>query len=92
MNHLLRQGLLRGGVHARWSWTHCEEVAFVEMLVGLGLLHLEGVDYRYEAREINHTVSTTSTPCHYGGTRPWFLCPNCGRRAKRSGRRTALQP
>ena len=49
--------------------------------VRFGLLHLEGVHYRCEAREIDHVVSTTSTPCHYGGSRPWFLCPNCGRRA-----------
>jgi Zn-finger protein len=24
---------------------------------------------------------TTSTPCHLGGSRPWFLCPSCNRRA-----------
>jgi Zn-finger protein len=23
------------------------------------------------------------TPCHYGGLRPWFNCPNCGRRARK---------
>lgn len=23
------------------------------------------------------------TPCHYGGARPWFLCPRCYRRAGR---------
>ena len=21
------------------------------------------------------------SPCHYGGERPWFLCPSCNRRA-----------
>jgi hypothetical protein len=82
VNHLLRQDLLRTGAYVRWSWTHDgEEVAFLEMLVGFGFLHLEGLDHRDEARKIDHVVSTTSSPCHYGGSRPWFLCPNCGRRA-----------
>jgi len=25
-------------------------------------------------------VALTETPCHYGGTRKWFLCPSCRRR------------
>lgn len=26
------------------------------------------------------TIFLTETPVHFGGTRPWFLCPRCGRR------------
>ena len=26
-------------------------------------------------------VAVAWTPCHYGGARPWFVCPACGRRA-----------
>ncbi len=29
---------------------------------------------------VNQIVSLTWTPCNYGGKRPWFLCPECGRR------------
>ncbi len=31
---------------------------------------------------IDYTVSIDRTPCHFGGTRPWFICPNmdCGHR------------
>jgi hypothetical protein len=25
-------------------------------------------------------VTVTSTPCHFGGSRLWFVCPDCGRR------------
>lgn len=25
-------------------------------------------------------VHVTTTPCNFGGTRLWFLCPSCGRR------------
>lgn len=28
-----------------------------------------------------HTVQLAWTPCHYGRERPWFLCPECDRRA-----------
>jgi hypothetical protein len=24
-------------------------------------------------------IALARTPCHYGGTRPWFLCPSCHR-------------
>ena len=37
---------------------------------------VDGVKHSYE-------VSLTWTACHYGGARPWFVCPNvhCGGRA-----------
>jgi len=25
-------------------------------------------------------IALARTPCHYGGTRPWFLCPSCHQR------------
>jgi len=41
--------------------------------------HLELTLYsgRGTARQV---VQLTQTPVHFGGTRPWFLCPRCGRR------------
>jgi hypothetical protein len=45
------------------------------------------LNYRYRRydegwQEVEYPVYLTSTPCHYGGSRPWFLCPaqRCGRR------------
>jgi hypothetical protein len=29
---------------------------------------------------ISQWVRITTTPCHYGGVRYWFLCPDCSRR------------
>ena len=31
-------------------------------------------------RDIDQSVRLTWTPCHYGGERVWFQCPECGRR------------
>jgi len=36
----------------------------------------------WDPEHVRYTIPVTWTPCHYGGRRPWFLCPgrNCGRR------------
>jgi len=36
-------------------------------------------DKEWEA--VDQPVNITWTPCHYGGSRPWFFCPECDRRA-----------
>ena len=38
--------------------------------------------FRHKGRggRLQQTIDVAWTPCHYGGTRPWFLCPDCGRR------------
>ena len=39
------------------------------------------VHLRSESGTRRQSVELTSTPCHFGGERQWFLCPDCGRRA-----------
>jgi len=45
----------------------------------------EGIELSYKmtrtGKNLKYFVPITWTPCYYGGRRPWFLCPNCGRRA-----------
>jgi hypothetical protein len=31
-------------------------------------------------RPVRDRIPLDQTPCHYGGSRPWFVCPGCGRR------------
>jgi hypothetical protein len=43
------------------------------------------INYSYERysgdrKRVNTIVQFDWTPCHYGGFRPWFLCPKCGKR------------
>lgn len=47
----------------------------------------EGVELVYRAglagkelATIRESVAVEWTPCHYGGSRPWFNCPGCARR------------
>ncbi|MBU0608951.1 MAG: hypothetical protein KKI08_13785, partial [Armatimonadetes bacterium] len=39
-------------------------------------------DGRREPEDIDYAVPVVWTPCHFGGKRPWLLCPGreCGRR------------
>ncbi|MFC1680946.1 hypothetical protein ACFL1S_04020 [Pseudomonadota bacterium] len=32
---------------------------------------------------MERTVRLDRTPCHFGGTRPWFFCPGCDQRVLR---------
>jgi len=33
-----------------------------------------------QLENVNIKVPLSWTPCNYGGNRPWFSCPSCGRR------------
>lgn len=33
-----------------------------------------------EWQPVQERIPLARTQCHYGGSRPWFLCPGCGRR------------
>lgn len=33
-----------------------------------------------EWREYRYAVNLDWTPCNYGGKRPWWVCPDCGKR------------
>ena len=90
VNQLRRQGYLRSGVLSRWSWTReGEEIASLEVLGSSGALYLHRIDQRRanfgygDGRQIEHAISMAWTLCNYGGSRPWFLCPNCHHRASK---------
>ena len=41
---------------------------------------LRAVLFGETGRDVRQTVSIERTPCRFGGDRPWFACPACGRR------------
>jgi hypothetical protein len=47
-------------------------------------VHPDAVELRYQWRggPIHQRLRTLHVACHFGGTRPLFCCPDCGRRAR----------
>lgn len=78
-----RDGLLVAGNTFSITWTrHGETVASVLARVGNDCVVFS---YRQSWRgapwrDCTNTVLLTWTECHYGGKRPWWLCPGCDRR------------
>jgi len=76
---LHRRGLLATGSSFSWTWSRGDEtVGTISVSVPESwMVHLDyrrNGDPRHEALRLDHSF------CHYGGTRPWFTCPRCGRR------------
>ena len=90
VNSLNRKGLLESGTRGSASWSKGEDA-----LGSVGFEVKDGsfvLDYRYrrdsseEWEEVRYPVRLSWTPCNFGGSRPWFVCPGvvnghyCGRR------------
>ena len=80
-----REGLLRPGRRFGWSWFQGEKR---ESSIGVEVM-AEAVRLSYvwdrgtpREREIRYKVGIARTPCHFGGTRPWFVCPGRGCRRR----------
>ena len=83
VNWLRRNGRLRKNWQSTVQWSsHGKEVGSIQ-LISYG----ESIELVYRIRiaggdwqDVREPVNLAWTPCHYGGRRPWFLCPYCGRR------------
>ena len=89
VNRLHRRGCLRSGWTGQLRWTSDgERVASIILRSEQAQLHLS---YRVQIgggdwEDVTETVRIVRTPCRYGGTRPYLICPGivngtaCGRR------------
>jgi len=81
---LQRAGVLVPGRCFGWEWSFGgERIANIQARVEVGRVVLL---YRYRRRgdndwqDVEQPVQLEETRCNLGGTRPWWLCPSCGRR------------
>jgi len=79
-----RTGLLMPGRTLSWEWlVNDKPVASIRVNVEVERVVLA---YRHRGRaesewqNVEQSVYIAHTRCSYGGTRPWWLCPSCGRR------------
>lgn len=80
-----RNGLLKPGAFA-WQWTsnYGEKMGSIGVRVFDDAQRLT-LTYQWsphgsEPRSVECSLWIARTACNYGGTRPWLLCPSCGRR------------
>lgn len=73
-----RIDLDRAGDH--WlKWSRGASIGF-DVIPGRGLR----LRYKYGGDDVDpYLVSITHTTPHFGGKRPWFVCPGCGRRVRK---------
>ena len=81
-----REGLLRAGYGFVLEWKRDGEVVAaisVRTETDQVVLSHRRPSYEHSSTDLEYAVRLEWTPCHYGGTRAWFLCParGCGRRA-----------
>ena len=78
---LKREGMLSPGANRRMTWSrHGAVIASVNVRAEPGRVFLT---YRHRSGGgewigESYPVRLTTTPCHIGGERPWFLCPARG--------------
>lgn len=82
---MLRDGQLQADRWLFWNWSQWGEVVATLQIN----VETDGVMLQYRRKagdtwqsSMNQSVRLVWTACHYGGQRPWWLCPitNCGRR------------
>jgi len=80
---LQRAGVLTRGSWFEWQWTvagnHVADIQVRVKTKGVVLFY-QGRNSDGEWQKVALRVNWDRTPCAYGGTRLWWLCPNCGRR------------
>lgn len=85
IRRLHRKGLLMPGRRFGWQWTiGGRPVSDIQIRVEAD--EQVALAYRYRqhrnsvCENVKQVVYLDHTPCTYGGTRPWWLCPSCHRR------------
>lgn len=81
---LHRAGLLKPGQYLTWNWSRRGNVV---ASIGGTVDTINSVTLNYRTRpyggewqDKHYQVIVDWTACNYGGSRPWWLCPCCGRR------------
>lgn len=82
VRQLQRKGWLCPGMAFTLHWTRggnpAGSISLSTSHDFIRLMYSSGSGENREA--MDYEVTLDRTPCHYGGTRAWFLCPRCGRR------------
>lgn len=86
VRRMAKQGLFRTGSAFTWHWMQNNAaIAFIEIRCGVDQILLWNLRRPSETSRDGAmlAIQVDWTTCHFGGKRPWLLCPvpGCGRRA-----------
>lgn len=84
IRQIARKGYLKPGWFS-WSWSRNGEPAGsagvqVTDNAERVILSYQWTPYGGDPQSVECSLWVDRTPCNYGGSRPWFRCPTCGRR------------
>ncbi len=83
-----RDGLLDCAWSGAWWWRD-PTTNRVTSVIGLRTdVDSVFVSYAVNRVPVAETIGLARTPCHFGGSRPWFQCPGCRKRVARLFLRT----
>lgn len=79
VRRLHRDGYLADEHRMTWRWSNGATISLDTAPEAVTL------NYRYKCnadqwRDVSQRIAIIHTSCHYGGSRPWFVCPYCWRR------------
>ena len=76
---LSREKLLVPGIRYSGQWSEGDRVATLELRVQCDSFVLIFKPFSSDTT-VEHWLDIETTPCQFGGRRPWFKCPRCDRR------------
>jgi len=79
VRELARRKLLGGGGFV-WRWSNTETGERLGSISITTEPTAARLSFSSDGVPVNQRVHISRTPCPYGGDRPWFHCPRCGRR------------
>ncbi|CAN7464688.1 hypothetical protein LJR296_002956 [Cupriavidus necator] len=79
VRRLHRDNLLGAGLSYGWQWK--DDAGNVKASIDVRTDH-GGLTFSYttNGENVAQRIGITTTPCTYGGGRPWFVCPHCHKR------------
>ncbi|MBF0562157.1 MAG: hypothetical protein HQL37_09075 [Alphaproteobacteria bacterium] len=79
-----RQNRLYPGSSFTWVWSFGDKIVAsigVQVQAAAVVLNYRSRTRAGDWQPVEQRISLTHTACHFGGERPWFLCPDCRDRA-----------
>lgn len=83
IRYMKKHGLLKPGCTGIFSWRQGDvSTGNVEFIVGKDHMTLvyRARSVGIDCQRVKQRITLDLTPCNFGGTRRWFLCPCCGKR------------